>query len=103
VRLTLLVINIVSVTCAIIMAFTALGLYRLTRSTGVLILFLGCLYLTVVRLVIASAETFRPDALVLNYRSHMIALFWPLMAAGFLLLLHSLRTLYRNGDDPRKP
>jgi TRAP-type C4-dicarboxylate transport system permease small subunit len=99
-RMTLLVINAVSVACAIIMAWASGELYRLTRSVGVLILFIGCLYLTIVRLVIAGAETFSPSASVLNYRSYLIASFWPLMAVGFLLLLRSLRRLYQNGYAP---
>jgi hypothetical protein len=99
--MTLIVINAVSVVCAIIMAVTSLQLYYLTRSTGVLILFIGCLYLSVVRMLIASAETFFTDSPVLGYRSYLIVAFWPIMAAGFILLLRSLRSLYGNGFTHR--
>ena len=97
--MTLIIINVSSGLAAILMVIAAFQLYVLTRSSGIMVMFLSALYLTAVRLIIGATEIFAPCSHILLYRSHLIAPFWPAMAIGFFLLLRSLKRLYKSDSS----
>jgi hypothetical protein len=97
----LTVVNFSTAACGLVAVWAAIQIYRLTRARSVLVLVLATGYLVCMRLAVATTETFSATGWVKANTSYLIAPFWPLLALALVLLLHSLRSLFKDAGDRR--
>jgi len=88
------IVNVISITCALVMVWATISLYELTRSRSLLVLLGALAYLTFVRILVSVTEAFIGECWITQHTSYLIAPFWPTIAIGFVLLYLSLRGMY---------
>jgi len=96
------IVNLITASCALVMVWAAIQLFALTRSNGVFVLVAATTYLMFIRLSVTIAEATSGECWITEHTSYLIAPFWPLMAAGFLILLHSMRAMMREPMNDRR-